>query len=82
VELVAELGGDHPLVALLVDGAADERLGQVVAVAFGGVEQVGAKLPSPPQQLVDLLLGEAPPPLAAKLPGANADDRDPQSRPA
>src|SRR5919198_1646764 len=38
---------------LAVDGAADERLGQVVAVALGDVEQVHAQLPSPSQQLVD-----------------------------
>ena len=80
VELVAELGGDHPVVALLVDGAPDERLGQVVAIALGGVHQVDPKLATPPEQLVDFLLGEAPAPLAAELPGANTDDRDPQSR--
>ena len=31
-------------------------LGEVVAVALGGVDQVHAKLPSPSQELVDLML--------------------------
>ena len=34
-------------------------LGEVVAVALGTVDQVHAKSPSPSQQLIDLVLGEA-----------------------
>jgi hypothetical protein len=55
-------------------------LGEVVAVALGGVDQVDAKSPSLSQQLVDLVLGEALAPLAAKLPDPNPDDRHRQSR--
>jgi len=36
-------------------------LGEVVAVALVGVDQVDIKLPSPSQQLVDIVLSEAPP---------------------
>jgi len=76
VELVAELGGDHPVVSLLADRLADERFGQVVAVALGGVHQVDTQVSCPPQQPVELLLGEALSPFAAELPGPDPDDRD------
>jgi len=67
VEAVAELGRHHPVVRCRWI-AADQGLGQMIAVAFAGVDQVHAKLPGPPEQRVDLLLDEASPPLAAKLP--------------
>jgi hypothetical protein len=54
---VADLGGDHPVVALLVDRAADERFSQMVAVALGGVDQVHAELPRASEQPVHLRFG-------------------------
>jgi hypothetical protein len=80
VKSVAELGGDHAVVPLLVDRLADEGLGQVVAVALGGVHQVHAEFSSPSYQPVHLVLGEPPSPLAAELPGSDTDHRDPQPR--
>jgi hypothetical protein len=56
-EPVADLGGDHPVVALLVDRAADERFSQMVAVALGGVDQVHAELPRASEQPVHLRFG-------------------------
>jgi hypothetical protein len=56
VELVAELGGHQPVLPVVADGGADERLGQVVAVAFGGVDQVDAEASGSAQQL-DLMSG-------------------------
>jgi hypothetical protein len=75
VESVAELGGDHPVVPPLADGRADERFGQMVAVALGGVHQVDTQLSGSPQQSVDLLVGEVLSPLAAELPGPDPDNR-------
>ena len=70
---MAELGGDHPVVPPLADGGADERLGQVIAVALSGVDQVHPQLVGAAQELVHLRLGEASSPFAAPLPGPNPD---------
>lgn len=69
-----------------LDRLADEGLGQMIAVAFGGVDQVHAKLPGPPEQRVDLLLGEASPcwvklrphsPPSCQVPIPTTDTRSP-----
>jgi hypothetical protein len=75
VELVAELRRDHPLVPAAGDRAADQRLGQVVAVALGRVDEVDPEVGRPGEHGGDLVLGEVLAPLAAELPGADADDR-------
>jgi hypothetical protein len=48
MEVVAELGRDHPVVSVPLDRLADERLGLVVAVALGGVNQVDAEVSCAP----------------------------------
>ncbi len=79
VEDVAELGGDDPAVAVAADGVADERLGRVVAVALGRVDQVHAPAAGGVEDGVDRRLVELLAPLAAVLPGADADDGDGQA---
>ena len=51
-------------------------LGEAVAVALGGVDQVHAELPRASEQPVHLRWGEAPPPLTTQLPGPHPDHRD------
>ncbi len=73
---VPELGGDDPPAAVPFNGLADERFGEMVAVAFGSVDQVEPQLAAPSEHAIDLVLGEVLAPFAAKLPGADADDGD------
>jgi hypothetical protein len=66
-------------------GGADERFGQVVPITLGGVEEVHAKGPCSCscQQLIHLVLGKAPSPLAAERPGPDPNHRpSSQSGPA
>jgi hypothetical protein len=78
VELVAELGGDDPLVAVAGDGVADEGFARVIAVTLGGIDEVQAGVARGVEDGVDLRLGELFAPFAAELPRANADHGDVQ----
>ena len=80
VELVAELGGDDPAIALAPYRPTDQRLGEVIAVALRCVDQIDAKIRGAAKQPVNLGLGEGLAPLAAELPGAQADHRHFQPR--
>jgi hypothetical protein len=55
-------------------------LGEVVAVALGTVDQVHAKSPSPSQQLIDLVLGEALAPTRRQAARCQPPMTDPGSR--
>jgi hypothetical protein len=58
VEVVAELGGDDPTGAVATgEVIADEYFGEVVAVTFGGVDEVDAALRSGVEDGIDLGLG-------------------------
>src|ERR1019366_8976622 len=61
---------------------ADQTLGKVVPIAFGRVDEVESEFGRPIKDCVRLGLGKVAAPLAAKLPGAQADDRHPQTRAA
>lgn len=52
------------------DRGADQRLGEVVAVALGGIDEVDAQLAGPPHDPVDLDLRELLAPLPTELPSA------------
>ena len=80
VEVMAELGGDEPARAVVAaEIIADQAFGKVVAIAFGGVNEVDAELRRLVEDGVRLGLGKGAAPFAAKLPGAEADDRNPQA---
>src|ERR1035441_1592114 len=80
VEVMAELGGHKPKPAIVAaEVIADQAFGKVVAVAFGGVDQVNAEFTRLVQDGIRLHLRKGAAPLAAILPGAEADDRYPQS---
>ena len=64
------------LIILMLHGCADERLGSVVAVTLGGVDQIDAELAGAIEHRIDVGLGEVFSPFAAELPGANSDDGD------
>ena len=61
---------------------ADQPLRKVVAVAFGRVDEVDAEFGRLIEDGVRVGLGKGPAPLAAKLPGAQANYRHPQTRAA
>ncbi len=75
VKLMAKLGGKHPLLALPAQVLADQRFGVVIAVAFGGIDQIDAQLFGALQDRISHLLGELHPPLAAVLPRSDANHR-------
>jgi hypothetical protein len=79
-EVMAELGGDHPLVPVAAPGerVADEGLGGVVAVTLGGVDEVDAEVGGAVDDPVRLALREVLRPLPAELPRPQPDDRDAQ----
>src|ERR1039458_1073191 len=80
IEVMAELGGHEPERAVVAaEVIADQALGKVVAVALGGVDQVDAEIARLIENGVRLGLGKGAAPLSAILPGAEADDRDPQA---
>jgi hypothetical protein len=80
VEVMAELRGHEPARPVAARQIiADQPLGEVVAVTFGGVNEVDAAFRGRVEDGVGLGLREIPAPLAAKLPGADADDRRPQT---
>ena len=82
-EVMAELGGDDPARAVVAaEVIADQALGEVVAVAFGGVDEVDAQFGGLVEDGVHLGLGEVAAPFAAELPGADADDGHSQARAA
>src|ERR1035437_1507513 len=79
IEAVAELGGDDPLRAVVpAQVITDQALGKVVPVALSGVDEVDAELRGLIENGVRVGLGKRAAPLAAKLPGTDADDRYPQ----
>src|ERR1022692_3226096 len=83
VEVMAELGGNEPERAVVAaEVIADQAFGEVIAVAFGGVDQIDPKLARFVEDGVRLGLGEGAAPLSAILPGAKTDDRHPQARAA
>src|ERR1035441_7217758 len=76
VKVMAELGGHKPKRAVVTaEIIADQAFGKVVAVAFGGVDQVNAEFARLIENGIRLDLGKGAAPLAAILPGAEADDR-------
>src|SRR2546423_1067458 len=72
---MAEFRGDDPFAALVLRRAADQPLGGVIAIAFGGVDEIDAEVAGAREDLIRLVLRELFPPLAAELPRADADDR-------
>ena len=83
VEVVAELGRDEPVrTVVAAEVIADQPLGEVIAVAFGGVDEVDADFGRLVEDGVRLGLGKGAAPLTTILPGAKADDRHPQARAA
>src|ERR1035437_2241279 len=83
IEAMAELGGDDPLRAVVpAEVIADQAFGKVVAIALSGIDEVDAEFGRLIEDGVRFSLGEGAAPLAAKLPGAHADDRYPQTRAA
>src|ERR1039457_3515668 len=59
VEVMAELGGHKPKRAVVTaEIIADQAFGKVVAVAFGGVDQVHASLPRLMENGIGLTLGK------------------------
>ena len=73
---MSELGGDHPLMAAAFDRLSDQALRQVVAIAFGCVDQVKAQRLPRIKNLFYFLLAEAFPPLSSVLPGTDSDHRN------
>ena len=81
VEVMAEFGGDEPARAVAARQIiADEFFGQVMRpVTFGGVNEVDAAVRRRVENGIGLGLRKIFPPLAAELPGADADDRNAQT---
>jgi hypothetical protein len=74
VERVAPLGGDHHVVAVAGEGAAEDALAVTRAVHVGGVEERHAQLQRPPQRPDRLLVVDlAPPQGLGALPEGPAD---------
>ena len=75
--VVAELGGDHDLVAFgAAEGLREDRLAAAVAVGVGGVEEVDAVLVALPQQRHGLVVAVVAPPAGGDRPDAETDLRD------
>ncbi|MDZ7801159.1 MAG: hypothetical protein U5K81_10250 [Trueperaceae bacterium] len=76
---VPEFGGDVPVLASALDRLADQAFGDVVAVAFRGVEEVDAEFAGAVQDVSHLGHLVVAAPFAPELPGADSDDGDGQS---
>jgi hypothetical protein len=74
VEFVAPLGGDDPVGAGAGERFADEAFGEVVAVAFGCIDEVDTDVLRGGEDGADIGGGVGAPLLAAVLPGADSDD--------
>src|SRR5580692_2103892 len=75
IEVVAEFGGDDPAGTVApCQIIADELFGCVIAVAFGGVNQIDAEGGGGIENGVRFALRVGAPPFAAELPCADADD--------
>jgi len=83
LEAVAKLGRHNPARPVVAaEVIADQAFGEVIPVTLGGVEEVDAERARLIEDGVRVGLGESAAPLAAKLPGAQANDRHPQPRAA
>jgi len=81
VEVMAELGRHQPARPVAARQIiADQPFGQVVTVTFGGVDEIDTAFRRRIEDGVSLGLREIAPPLAAKLPRADANDRHAQPR--
>ena len=80
MKMVAELGGKNPLFAVLANRVSNELLGEVISVAFGGINEIDAKRSAAVKQPIHVILGELLSPLAPKLPCANAYHGNRESR--
>src|SRR5208283_3459150 len=79
-EMVAEFCGDDPAGTVVAgEVIADEFFGGVIAVAFGGVDEVDAGVGGGVEDGVGLILGKDAAPFTAQLPGAHPDDGQTQS---
>ena len=76
VEVVAELGGDHDVVALLPQRLGQDSLSVPDAVGVSRVEEVDAEVVSLLQEVDALVLVYLPPPVGAHSPEAEAYLRD------
>ena len=76
IEVEAELGGDHDLVAEGGEGFADELLVRERAVDFGGVEERDAALDGRPDQRDPVLLVDCRAVAKAQSHAAEPDGRD------
>ena len=78
--VAAKLGGQDPLVAAALDRFADHRFGEMVrAVAGGAVDQIEAQLRGAVKNALDLFVRKFLAPVAAVLPGSEADRGDTQA---
>ena len=74
VEVVAKLCGHNPAgTVVAAEVVADQALGKVVPIAFGGVYEIDAKFGGLIEDGIHFGLGESATPLAPKLPGAEAN---------
>ena len=80
VEAMAELGRhDPPRPVMAAEVIADQALREVVAIAFRSVNEIDPEFGGLIEDRVRLSLGKGAAPLAAKLPGAQADNRHTQA---
>ena len=76
VEVVADLGGDDDLVALVGEGPGDEFLAVAVAVGVGGIEEGDAEIERLVHERDGFAFGEGAPPAGGDGPETEADFGD------
>ncbi len=76
-EVVAKFRGNDPMrVVVAAQVVTNQALGKVIPVTLGGINQVDPGRGGLVEDRIDFNLGIGAPPLAAELPGAQADDGD------